>query len=112
MFTGNPFLWTQRIRPRSIYSLIIRVENNSLVSTCVFGNWLRSWLKEENDFSLGCGNCGVVIGYSSRTSVLDKLRLGGVKVVVVGNVTEELAVGENAERKQRGPKTSPSLVKE
>lgn len=65
----------------------------------MFGNWLRSWFKEENDFSLGCGKCGVVIGYLSRISVLDKFRLGGVKVVVVGNVSEELVVGENVERK-------------
>ena len=26
-----------------------KVENN-LVSTCVFGNWLRGWLREKNEF--------------------------------------------------------------
>lgn len=32
------------------HSLSNRVENNSLVSACVFGNWLRGWLKDENEF--------------------------------------------------------------
>ena len=39
------------------------------VATCMFGNYSRAWLQEENNFSLGCGEFAVIV-HSSRTSLL------------------------------------------